>query len=48
MPWYTRTIDTVDANAPEETETDRMWRQIDPVIHHKETQKRTGRQERLY
>lgn len=46
MAWYTRTIDTVDGNAPEETETDRLWRQIDPVIHHKVNQRLTDRAER--
>ena len=35
MSWYSRTIDTVDVSDREETETDRMWRQIDPVLYYK-------------
>lgn len=34
MPWYASEIDTVDVGDREETETDRMWRQIDPVVHY--------------
>jgi len=33
MPRYTREIDTVDTGTGEETETARMWRQIDPQVH---------------
>lgn len=43
MALYTREIDTVDVGAPAETETDRMWRLIDPVIHSKVTQMRADR-----
>lgn len=35
MPWYSRTINTVDVSDQEETETDRMWRQIDPVLYYR-------------
>ena len=34
MPRYTHAIDTVDTGTGEETETARMWRQIDPQVHH--------------
>ena len=34
MPRYTHAIDTVDINDQEETETERMWRQIDPQIYY--------------
>lgn len=33
MAWYARTVDTVNLDDSEETETDRMWRQIDPEIY---------------
>ena len=33
MPRYTHAIDTVDISDQEETETERMWRQIDPQVH---------------
>ena len=33
MPRYTHAIDTVDTGTGEETETARMWRQIDPVLY---------------
>jgi hypothetical protein len=33
MVWYTRTVETVDINDTEESETDRMWRQIDPELY---------------
>ena len=33
MPRYTHAIDTVDISDQEETETERMWRQIDPQAH---------------
>lgn len=33
MPWYRRTIeDTVESTQHDESETDRMWRQIDPSL----------------
>lgn len=35
MPRYARSVNTVDINSPEETETDRMWRQIDSAIHYR-------------
>ena len=35
MSWDARTIDTVDISGHEETETDRMWRQIDPVLYYR-------------
>jgi hypothetical protein len=33
MPRYTGTVDTVTNHNREESETDRMWRQIDPVLY---------------
>lgn len=33
MPRYTDTVDTVTNGDQEETETDHMWRQIDPVLY---------------
>lgn len=32
MTWYMHTVDTAANCNKEETETDRMWRQIDPVL----------------
>lgn len=34
MAWFTRAIDTGDMAETEATETDRMWRQIDPEIYY--------------
>lgn len=35
MTWYQREIDgTVEVDEADETETDRMWRQIDPQLAH--------------
>lgn len=34
MPWYARASETVDGSDREETETDRMWRQIDPLLYY--------------
>lgn len=33
MPWYAREIATVAIDDPAESETDRLWRQIDPVLY---------------
>ena len=33
MPRYIHAIDTVDISDQEETGTERMWRQIDPVLY---------------
>jgi len=36
MPRYKRVIDdTIELVDPAPTETDRMWRRIDPVVHAK-------------
>lgn len=34
MAWFTCTIDTVDIADTEATETDHVWRQIDPEIYY--------------
>lgn len=34
MPRAARTIDTVNITDPDRTETDRMWRQIDPQLYY--------------
>jgi hypothetical protein len=34
MVSYKPTIDTANSGDLDETETDRMWRQIDPVLAH--------------
>lgn len=38
MVWYTRTIGTVDIGNADTTETDRMWRQIDPAMYYRTVQ----------
>ncbi len=35
MPWYRRTIYTVAVDDADTTETEQMWRQIDPVVYYK-------------
>lgn len=41
MPRYKRVIeDTVDVTETAQTETDRMWRRIDPIVHAKVQQYR--------
>lgn len=46
MAWYQRQIDgTVEFGEADETETDRMWRQIDPTLAYLMQQAANGRED---